>query len=208
MVKRSPPIRLVPLCFFLLAAGGAWCQSHPSIDFPGTIQLLASSSDREQSGKTQTSKSLPDAPSSVRPSSPTQKLRVFRDEGIAARTVRSPAVPSNATALYPQSFVQNQSGPYRYSPSFEQDRAYLASTSSSLLGRTADAASGIFLMRDISGKRRVNTPYFLGLLASVVIQSAYRPSGTRSALSTFNKPISARTMLKFSLRRIGCLPSV
>jgi hypothetical protein len=89
-------------------------------------------------------------------------------------------------AHYQLSFVQQQSGPYRYSPLLEQDHGYHPSTSGSFLGRTADAASGIFVMRDTSGKRRLNTPFFLGVLSSVIIQSAYRPSGMRSASSTFS----------------------
>ena len=126
--------------------------------------------------ETRTWKSLPDAPSSLQPVPPARSPLTLRDEGIPAR----------ATPLYQISFVQESSAPFRYSPVLDEDRAYRASASGSFLGRTADAASGIFVMRDISGKRRLNTPFFLGVLASVVIQSAYRPSGSRSASSTFN----------------------
>lgn len=126
--------------------------------------------------ETRTWKSLPDAPSSIQTVPPARSPLTLRDEGI----------PSRATPLYQISFVQESSAPFRYSPVLDPDPSYRASTSGSFLGRTADAASGIFVMRDISGKRRLNTPFFLGVLASVVIQSAYRPSGSRSASSTFN----------------------
>jgi hypothetical protein len=83
MVKRTLPTKLISLCFFLVAACGAWCQTHPSGDSPGNVQLAFSSSGSDPSDETQISKSLPDAPSSVRPSRPAESLRVFRDEGIA-----------------------------------------------------------------------------------------------------------------------------
>lgn len=186
MAKRTLPIRVIPLSFFLLAASGAWCQSHLSVELPGTIQLEGSTSAKAQSNESRVSKSLPDAPSSVRPAPPAKDLRAFCVEGTAAWPLGHSAVTPNSAANYRLSFVQGQSGPYRYSPALDQDRGYRVSTSGSLLGRAAGAASGIFVLRDVSGKRRLNTPFFLEVLSSVVIQSAYRPSEMRSASSTFN----------------------
>jgi hypothetical protein len=54
------------------------------------------------------------------------------------------------------------------------------------MGRASDAASRIFVTRDDSGKARLNTSYFLGVLASVAIHTAYRPYWTRSTSATFN----------------------
>lgn len=185
-MKRTLPIRVISLCFLLLAGCGAWCQKHSSGDLPGSVPLAGSSSGKEQSDGYPTSKSLPDAPSSARPSPPSEGLRAFLAEGIAPRTIAPSVLPSNSAAHHQLTFVQEQSIPYRYSAVLDQDRGYLASTRGSLLGRAADAASGIFVMRDISGKKRLNAPYFLGVVASVVIQSAYRPSEMRSASSTFS----------------------
>ena len=184
MVKRSLPVRVIPFCFFLMAASGAWCQKHLSLDLPGIIQLGPTSA-KAQLAESQPSKSLPDAPSSVRRALPAEDLRVLRNERTSARPFGRSVLPSDSTASYRLSFAQEQSSPYRYSPVLEQDRGYRVSTSSSLLGRTVGAASGIFVMRDTSGKRRLNTPFFLGVVSSVIIQCAYRPSEMRSASSTF-----------------------
>jgi hypothetical protein len=54
------------------------------------------------------------------------------------------------------------------------------------MGRAAYAASRIFIARDDGGKGRLNTSYFLGVLTSVVIHTAYRPYWARSASAAFN----------------------
>jgi hypothetical protein len=64
---------------------------------------------------------------------------------------------------------------------------YHSSTSGSFMGRASYAASRIFVTRDESGKRRVNTSYFLGVLTSVAADAAaYRPYWARSASTTFS----------------------
>jgi hypothetical protein len=54
------------------------------------------------------------------------------------------------------------------------------------MGRATYAASRIFIARDGSGKGRLNTSYFLGVLTSVASDTAYRPSWARSTSATFN----------------------
>ena len=54
------------------------------------------------------------------------------------------------------------------------------------MGRASDAASRIFVSRDDSGRGRLNTSYFLGVLTSVAIHTAYRPYWARSTSATFN----------------------
>ena len=54
------------------------------------------------------------------------------------------------------------------------------------MGRASYAASRIFVMRDNSGRTRVNTPYLLGLVSSLAVHSASRPNFARSTLATFN----------------------
>ncbi|MGB9232863.1 MAG: hypothetical protein WCC04_00475 [Terriglobales bacterium] len=54
------------------------------------------------------------------------------------------------------------------------------------MGRAAYSASRIFVTRDDSGTKRLNTSYFLGVLGSVAIHSAYRPYYARSPSAPFN----------------------
>lgn len=69
---------------------------------------------------------------------------------------------------------------------FRQNLLYRASGSNSFMGRAAYAASRIFVTRDDSGRRRLNTAYFLQVLTSVASATASRPYWARSASSTFN----------------------
>ena len=48
------------------------------------------------------------------------------------------------------------------------------------MGRATYAASSIFITRDSSGNRRLNTNYFLGVLTSAMLHTAYRPYWRRS----------------------------
>ena len=61
----------------------------------------------------------------------------------------------------------------------KQAARYHESSSNSMLGRATDAASSIFMTRDETGKRRLNTSYFVGVLTSVAMHSASRPYWAR-----------------------------
>jgi hypothetical protein len=63
---------------------------------------------------------------------------------------------------------------------------YHPASSDSLMGRATYAASRIFVTRDDSGKGRLNTSYFLGVLTSAAIHTAYRPYWRRSPSQPFN----------------------
>jgi hypothetical protein len=63
---------------------------------------------------------------------------------------------------------------------------YHPSTSSSLMGRATYAASRILITRDDSGRGRVNSSYFLGVLGSAVLHTAYRPYWNRSVSAPFS----------------------
>ncbi len=76
-------------------------------------------------------------------------------------------------------------GKYLYPSLLKQDPRYYPSTSRSFLGRATYAASRILITRNDRGERRPNTSYFLGVLTSVAIATAYRPYWTRSASTTF-----------------------
>jgi hypothetical protein len=69
---------------------------------------------------------------------------------------------------------------------YQQNLRYHPSTSNSFMGRATYAASRIFITRDGSGKGRLNTSYFLGVLTSVASDTAYRPSWARSTSATFS----------------------
>jgi hypothetical protein len=58
---------------------------------------------------------------------------------------------------------------------------YRSSSNDGWVGRATDAASSIFVTRDESGKRRLNTSYFVAVLTSVAMHSASRPYWARQA---------------------------
>jgi len=101
-----------------------------------------------------------------------------------------PGPQPSPTALYqvactpekPNAFL----GKYLYPSLLKPDPRYYASTSSSFMGRTSYAASRILVTRDESGKARLNTRYFLGVLTSVASATARRPYWARSSSETFN----------------------
>jgi hypothetical protein len=86
--------------------------------------------------------------------------------------------------------VQNKSGDFfdkHLYPSLLKRRLnYHPASSDSLMGRATYAASRIFVARDDSGKGRLNTSYFLGVLTSAAIHTAYRPYWRRSPSQPFN----------------------
>jgi hypothetical protein len=205
MVKRITPIRIIS--FFLLAACGALCQSeHPSADWLQRLQFDASNSPEVQRQEMHTWSSLPDAPSVHSPTQ-AQTFHTFVDEarspltfgavGIKAGVIRetalghvAPGPRANLTLLYKAVFTQKESSTFldRYlcSPMLKQNLRYHPSTSSSFMGRATYAASRIFVTRDDSGKRRLNTVYFLRVLSLVAIHTAYRPYWARTASAPFN----------------------
>ena len=91
---------------------------------------------------------------------------------------------------YQTAFTQEDSSnfvdKYLYPSLLKRNLRYQPSTSGSFMGRASDAASRIFITRDDSGKGRLNTSYFLGVLTSVAIDTAYRPYWRRSTSATVN----------------------
>ena len=205
MVKRTAPIRVIS--FLLVAACGALCQSErPSPDLLQGLHFDGSNSSEAHRQEMRTWRSLPDAPS-YQPPTQAEKFQTFIDEarspltlgavGINAGIMRetdlehfTPGPQPSFTALYRVALIQKESsaffGKYLYPSLLKQDPRYYPSTSDNFMGRATYAASRIFITRDDSGKRRLNTSYFLGVLTSVAIATAYRPYWARSASSTFN----------------------
>jgi len=157
-----------------------------------------------------TSSSLPDAPSSVQPPTQTEEFRTFVNEtrlpltvgalgatGVNAGVLRetgpghvTPGLRPSFIPHYETAFTQEDSNSfldkYLVPSLLKQNLRYHPSTSGSFMGRASDAASRIFITRDDSGKGRLNTSYFLGVLTSVAIHTAYRPYWARSSSETFN----------------------
>jgi hypothetical protein len=205
MVKRIAPIRIIS--FLLLAACGALGQGErPLADLIPELQFDSSNSLDVQRQEMQTWSSLPDAPSVQLPKQ-AEKFRTFVDEapslltigalGINVRVIRetelgqvTPRLQPGFTAPYEAVFIPEESSTffnkYLYPSLLKRNPRYSPSTSGSFMGRATDAASRIFITRNDSGKRRLNTSYFLGVLTSVAIHTAYRPYWARSTSATLN----------------------
>jgi hypothetical protein len=200
MVKRIIPIRVISFC--LLVACEALCQSDRR-----SADLLQSDGSKllEAPGQEmRTWRSLPDTPSAVQPPKQTERFRSFADEarmplklgppntnsvrrGIELRRV-TPGLQPTFSTPYEAIFTQedNLISKYLYPSSLKPSPLYHPSTSSGFMGRATYSASRIFVTRDDSGKKRLNTSYFLGVLSSVAIHSAYRPYYARSSSAPFN----------------------
>jgi hypothetical protein len=91
--------------------------------------------------------------------------------------------------VYKGVLIQKESGAffskYLYPALLKQDPRYHPSNSGSFWGRATYAASRIVITRNDSGERVLNTSYFLAVLTSVAISTAYRPYWTRSTSATF-----------------------
>lgn len=191
MVKR---IALLGVgCFFLLEPCAVVCQSErPSPE------------------------SLPDAPSAMVSSQGVSFQRV--DEGarssVSVATVgtsaalrtetdlahvasgRSAGLRWSGTALNPAVPVRRESSDFfsrhLYPSLLNSNFRYRPSDSDSFMGRATDAASRIFITRDQSGKRKLNTSYLLRVATSVAAHSAartYRPRSGTAPLGDFGSTV-------------------
>jgi hypothetical protein len=76
-------------------------------------------------------------------------------------------------------------GKYLHSSLTKRNPGYRPSTSDSLVGRAGYAASSIFVTHDNSGRSSLNTSYFVGVLSSAIVHTAYRPYWRRSYSEPF-----------------------
>ena len=183
MVKRTAPIRVVSL--ILLAACGALGQKRPSADLLQGLQFEGSNSPEVQRPEMGTWRSLPDAPSVIQPPRRAERFPTFVNETGSPLTLGAVGVSTGVIRGTILGHVTPGSQP-RLTALYQQNLRYYPSTSSSFMGRATYAASRIFITRDGSGKGRLNTSYFLGVLTSVASDTAYRPSWARSTSATFN----------------------
>jgi hypothetical protein len=202
-VKRITPMRV--MSFVLLASCWAVCQSEcRSAGLPQEVQYDGLNSPEVPRQELRTWKSLPDAPS-AQPPTQAEKFRTFIDEarspltfgaaGVNAAILRESELArfssgrnARLTDLYNGVLIQKESSAffskYLYPALLKQDPRYHPSSSQSLWGRATYAVSRILITRNDSGKSTLNTSYFLGVLTSVAITTAYRPYWTRSASAT------------------------
>ena len=203
MVKRTTITRVIS--FLLLPACGALCQSE--IPLPASPQQLyfdGSETPKAQRRDFGTPAFLPDAPS-VQPPTQAEKFHSFVEEarspltfGAVAINVaivreeeeqRASKIHSSFKALYGPAVLQKESSvffsKYLYPSLLRQDPRYHASTSDSILGRAAYAATRILITRSDSGKKTLNTSYFLGAFTAAAIATAYRPYWAQSPSTMF-----------------------
>jgi hypothetical protein len=177
------PIRIIS--FLLLAACGAPCQ---------------------QGQEKRAWSSLPDAPS-LQASAQAEIFRTLAGEatsplilgavGInwgvtreAELTSLNRAAQRGFTVLYtaqptrkePNDFL----GKYLYPSLLKRSLDYRPSSGGSVMGRATYAASRIFVTHDGSGKGRLNTSYFLEVLSSAAMHTAYRPYWRRGVSEPFS----------------------
>ena len=203
IVKRIAPIWVISSV--LLVACGALCQSERASE--GLLRADGSNAPETHRQEMRNWRSLPDAPSTIRPPTQAEKSQTFTYEArlpLATRSLASTPnvrrgtelrhlVPAPQPSLIPSDellFSQKESGnfvvKYLCPPLVKRSLLYHPSTSNTLMGRATYAASHIFVTRDDSGKRRLNASYFLGVLSLVAVHNARRPYWARSASAPFN----------------------
>jgi len=205
MVKRIA-VRVVSIC--LLGACGAFCQSARPVGGGLPEPRFSGANSAAVESQTGAGSLLPDAPSAGI-ATQTDRFQGVGGDGRRAwktgwvgahagfmggtelETVSRP--PSFAfvyravayeAAAYQAVPAQKESsaflGKYLYPSLSRQSLRYQASSSDSLMGRATDAASRIFVTTDDSGRRRINTSYFVAVLTSVAVHKASRPYWARS----------------------------
>jgi hypothetical protein len=194
VMKGTAPIRVV--AFLLLAAGGTWCQVKPSADALPEVQTP----------EIRDWKSLPDAPAPVPSPIQAKGTPTSGDEANSPLALGAMVFGPGGTRQPELGHITSGPGPsftafhllsaqkepetffdkYMYPQLLNPEPSYTHSTSNSFLGRASYAASSIFITRNGSGKGRLNTSYFLGMLTMAAVHTAYRPYGNRSTATAFN----------------------
>ncbi len=172
-MKRTATIRVIAILLF--AAGGALCQNSPAADNASRPDPPAPS--EAQRPETRSWQSLPDAPVPVSPQPPTQGTGAgAAQESEPANVVRLPQTGfANPYRLRFTNQTNDSFGKYMDFQTPKPDPAYAPSTSSNFLGRATYAASSTFFTHSASGRPRLNTAYFFGMMALAAVNTAYRP---------------------------------
>ena len=208
VVKRTLVMlqRVAVLVVFvgLVGAYEAVCQSQRPVEsvVPGT-QVATRLALTTHEGAT-----LPDAPSAsvanrtdAPPESAFERQWAFKSattgEAALPSVASAPSHPALPNLVRPDLFPPNLAMVYETVPAQKEsddflskflvaslhnpNARYRASSNDGWVGRATDAASSIFVTRDESGKRRLNTSYFAGVLTLVAAHSASRPYWLRSS---------------------------
>jgi hypothetical protein len=77
-------------------------------------------------------------------------------------------------------------GKYLYPSLRKRNLDYRPLSGGNVMGRATYAASRFLVTRDDSGKGRLNTSYFLGVLSSAAMHTAYRPYWRRGVAEPFS----------------------
>ncbi len=167
MVKRIASLAVVALV--LLAACGAVCQ--------------------------ELRQSLPDAPSAVAAASQAQRFNGFAEgarsplnfggKDVSPVVIRQDGFVLSDRAAFRQKDPDAIFRKYLYPSSLGQQAGY-HSAGGSLTGRAAIAASRTLIVRDDSGKGKLNTSYLLRTLTAVAKDTASTPYWRRSVGTPFN----------------------
>ena len=171
------PIRVAS---FMLVACGALCQQQPE---KVAFSSLPDAPSAQASARVERSMTFSDQRSS---SFATAKLGVTRESklGSVGRPTQPGFVVLNAKPGQENS--NDLFDKYLRPTLLKRNLNYHPSSSDSLVGRAAYAASRIFVAHDESGKAKVNTSYFVGVLSSAALRMAYRPYWNRSATTPFS----------------------
>lgn len=188
MLRGLGPIRIVS--FLLFTTCVALCQSdllhHNTSELPISERSL-----------------LPDAPSPTPPqasrSEECRSLAMAREflscYGFGPRIpqeTEQASVPAQLASIASPAAVPKESEAstflvrYLSPPSLKQDTTHYVPASNSVMGRTLSAVSPVLITHDICGRARPNTAYFLQVLTSAFVHTAYRPVSARSASATFD----------------------
>jgi hypothetical protein len=160
MVKRIAPVWIG--CFLLIVAGAAACQSL--------------------------GESLPDAPS-AHIAFLADGAEEFAENASATLRLGSPgATQPDGFDMFDRPFRQSDPNAIfrKYLSPPKQPVNYYSAGSASLLGRATYAASRTVVLRDESGKGRLNTSYLLRVLTSVAKDEASTPYWRRHRADPFS----------------------
>jgi len=191
MVKRIA-VRAVSLVLtFCLFGTAAVCQSeHAAVSLH--TQFTATKPDLRQTRLLTITRSLPESPA---PRLASQTVS-FRSVGMTPSLVGVSSLTGFQSLTIggidrPQPDQRDSSAFFRkflYPSQTKLGTRYQPSSSERLMGRATDAATRVFLTRDETGKKKVNTSYFVNVLTMLAEHRAERPYWARS--NSVSAPLS------------------
>lgn len=185
MVKRIASVGTFTFC--LVAACGALGQSERPADATRSLPLPDAPTAQVQTEGFQIGSGAGSSPVTI------GKLWINAGGKMATDTVFGRPLYTTVldSAVRPQKRSDDFFSRYLAAPA-RQNVRYQPSSSGKVMGRATDAASRIFVTRDESGKRRLNSQYFLRVLTSVAADSAsrrYRARSGTAPLSSFGSTV-------------------